>query len=256
MPSWEAQLYLRFADERTQPARDLTYRIVVPNARRIVDLGCGPGNSTAVLRARWPEAQVVGLDSSQAMIDAARAEYPTGEWLLGDVATWRAAEPFDVVFANAVLHWVPDHAALFPRLLAQVAAGGALAVQMPVHHDSLLRRLIERVADDATWRSRMGAALTAMIRERPPFYYDLLQPHAARVELWATAYYHQLDGPAAIVDWVRGTGLRPFLDALDGDDERARFEQLLLGEVAAAYQRHPDGRVLFPFRRLFVIAYR
>jgi trans-aconitate 2-methyltransferase len=254
MSGWDAELYLKFSSERTRPSVDLTARIEVRDARRIIDLGCGPGNSTAVLRQRWPKAHITGLDSSSDMIAASSGSYPDIEWLVGDIAAWRADSPFDVVFSNAALQWVPRHADLFPRLFAQVAPSGALAVQIPSHFNSPMHREILETAGDPSWRHLMGPALNALTKEPPSFYYDLLQPLAARLEMWETEYYHVVDGPRSIIEWFRGTGLRPFLAALENEEQRQRFEALLLERYTLAYRPQKDGRILFPFRRLFIIA--
>jgi trans-aconitate 2-methyltransferase len=256
MPVWDADQYLRFADERTQPARDLISRITLPSPGRIADLGCGPGNSTAALRSRWPAARLLGLDSSPEMIKKAKATDAEVRWVIGDLAEWEAKRPFDLVFSNAALQWVPDHEKVFPHLMRQVAEGGALAVQMPFHFESPLHQLVLDVAGEATWRMRMTEAKQAIVRKPPAFYYDTLQPLSAKLDLWITEYYHIMDGPEGILDWFRGTGLRPFLQALANEEERARFEALLLKSYSAAYPRRPDDRVLFPFKRLFVVAYR
>lgn len=254
MSQWNPELYLRFEDERTRPAHDLVANIPVRDPKRIVDLGCGPGNSTAVLKRRWPAAEVIGVDNSPAMIAAATKADPSGRWLPGDAATWTPAEPVNVLFSNATLQWVPGHAAVIPHLFRQVAAGGVLAVQMPAHFDSPLHRLMERIADRPGWKGNPSAAKTALRVEPPEFYYDLLTPIASRVDIWLTEYHHVLSDPAAIVTWIRGTGLRPFLAALADDAERTEFERLLLDETTQAYPRRADGKVLFPFRRLFVVA--
>ena len=256
MTAWDADRYLQFADERTQPAIDLVGRIALRDPARIVDLGCGPGNSTAVLRRRWPAAAIVGLDNSPAMIAAAAREYPAGTWVQADLATWVADAPFDLVFANATLQWLPDHDTLFPRLLGQVAPGGALAVQMPARLYARVQQLLLDVAADPAWRDRLAAARDALAVGPPGFYYDLLRPLAARLDLWETEYVHAMTSHAAIVDWVRGTRLRTFLAALADEAEQRRFEERLLAAVAAGYPPQRDGRFLFPFRRLFLIAYR
>jgi trans-aconitate 2-methyltransferase len=256
MPTWDPNLYLRFADERSQPALDLIRRIDLPEPRRIIDLGCGPGNSTRLLRQRWPGADITGLDSSPEMIATAAAAHPEGKWVQGDAATWTADTPFDLVFSNAALQWVPNHPAVFPHLLRQVSSRGALAVQMPVHFQSPVHQRILQIAAEPAWRDRTRAAASAIAVGRPSFYYDLLQPHTARLDLWETEYNHILEGPGAIVEWIRGTGLRPFLEALENDEQRERFQELLLAGVTEDYPRQKDGRVLFPFRRLFLVAYR
>lgn len=256
MPAWDANLYLQFGAERTQPSIDLASRIAVQSPRRIVDLGCGPGNSTEVLRRRWPEAEITGLDNSPEMIAAATKAYPQGRWVLGDIPAWEAASPFDVVFSNAALQWVKDHATAFPHLIKQVAEGGALAVQIPAHIASPVHRLMLQIADEARWREEMEAAKGALTMERPSFYYDALKPYASRIELWETEYNHVMENSDAIVEWIRGTGLRPFLEALESEDDQRAFLEKLRAGVARAYRQQYDGRVLFPFRRLFVIAYR
>src|SRR5580704_1746796 len=151
MPTWNPQQYLKFAEERSRPCRDLAARVEISNPQRIIDLGCGPGNSAEVLSARWPQAAITGLDSSAAMIDAARAASPQCDWRTGDISEWAAAsgERFDVVFSNAALQWVGDHAAVFPQLLARVAEGGALAVQVPGNYGEAQHRLMREVAGRA-----------------------------------------------------------------------------------------------------------
>ncbi|HEU0007801.1 MAG TPA: trans-aconitate 2-methyltransferase [Terriglobia bacterium] len=255
MPSWDADLYLKFASERTQPAVDLISRISLADPSRIIDLGCGPGNSTAILRQRWPAAEIVGLDNSREMIAAASQTYPDWTWVESDIATWTAAVPFDLVFSNAALHWVANHAAVMPRLLRQVRPHGALAIQMPAHFHSPVHELMIEIAKNPTWHQSMEKAIHAIKVERPAFYYDLLQPHTSKLDLWETEYIHVMDGPGGILEWIRGTGLRPFLEALPSDKQKRRFEELFLSGLAMAYPAQEDGRVLFPFRRLFILAY-
>lgn len=256
MPSWDANLYLQFANERTQPALDLIARINLAHPRRIIDLGCGPGNSTAMLRRRWPESDVVGLDNSAEMIAAATQAYPSEKWVLADAASWTADTPFDIVFSNATLQWLPDHATLFPHLMAQLAPAGVMAVQVPYCYESPLHQVVLEVASAASWRHRMEASRDTFTKETPSVYYDLLQPLTSHLDMWETEYFHQMDGPESIVNWYRGTGLRPFLEALDTEEEKRHFEQMVLDGYTRAYPRQKNGRVLFPFRRLFMVACR
>lgn len=256
MPTWDAELYLRFANERTRPASDLANRINLTNPARLVDLGCGPGNSTAILRNLWPCAEIVGVDNSPEMIAAATAAYPAGCWVMANIADWTSEQPFDLVFSNAALHWLPDHTTLFPRLLALVAPGGALAVQMPDVTTSWLHNLLAEVADRPIWRDRLTAVKSLLWNGQPGFYYDLLQPSAAMLDLWTTEYVHIMSSPLDILSWTRATALRPYLQALVDDVERAEFERLLMEGLTTAYPPQANGRVLFPYRRLFLIAYR
>jgi trans-aconitate 2-methyltransferase len=255
LTDWDPSDYLRFADYRTRPAIDLVSRVRVAAPEIVIDLGCGPGNSTEVLRDRWPAARVLGLDSSPGMISAARESHPGQDWALGDIGAWSSDEPVDVVFSNAALQWVPDHAHLVPHLFAQVAPGGALALQIPSREYSSVQSLIDSVADDAAWVSWMEGARSALTIEEPHVYYDLLAPVARAVDMWETVYHQVMESPAAIVEWISSTGLRPYLDALDADEERRHFISLLVQRVSSCYPRRSDGMVLFPFRRLSVIAY-
>ena len=268
MPTWNPSLYLQFADERTQPAIDLVAQIELVNPARIIDLGCGPGNSTAILRARWPQADIIGLDSSTEMIAAASKNFPAGKWVLDDIAAWAGcsapgatpaetpAQTFDIVFSNAVFQWLPAHDVLFPRLFDRVTPGGVLAAQMPAHFESPLHRLIHQISEHADWNDGMDRARSAIAVHRPGFYYDLLQSKASSTALWHTEYQHVMENPEAILAWIRGTGLRPFLQALESVEQQQRFEQLLLAGIQKAYPAQSDGRVLFPFRRLFLLARR
>lgn len=256
MPTWDADLYLRFANERTQPAIDLLARVALTEPQRIVDLGCGPGNSTTLLRGRWPGAAIIGIDNSQEMIAAATRDYPEGDWQLADIVTWFAGDHYDLIFSNATLQWLPDHGTLYPRLFAQVAPGGAFAVQIPAFHTTALQQVLLALADEPVWRERLQPATRALVAESPGFYYDALQPHASQIALWETEYQHVLAGPDAIVDWISGTRLRPYLEALGEDAEREEFLARLREGVAALYPPQRDGKVLFPFRRIFLVAYR
>lgn len=255
MPTWNAGQYLRFTEERTRPCRDLVAAIALDDPRRIIDLGCGPGNSTAVLTARWPEAAVVGLDSSEAMIAAARRSAPEGAWIVGDIAAWTSEAPYDLVFSNAALHWVADHEVAYPRLLAQVAAGGALATQVPSNFDAAAHEAMREIAARPAWRGRLDGVREWQVHA-PAFYYDVLAPLATRLDIWESEYIHVLPDAAAIVEWYKGTGLRPFLDRLPDAADQQRFLDAYLEAIAVAYPARRDGRVLFPFRRLFVVAYR
>lgn len=251
---WSATQYAKFEDERTRPCAELLAR--VPGAvRRAIDLGCGPGNSTELVRARWPEARVTALDSSPDMVAAARARLPGIEVVEADLAAWDDPGPFDLILANAVLQWVPDHARVFPALLDRLAPGGSLAVQMPDNLDEPSHRLMREVAADPRWAGRIGDAAGLRTPRRPAEWYARRLHGRAGLDIWRTTYFHPLAGAAGIVEWLKGTGLRPFLAPL-GPEERAGFLAAYEAAVAAAYPALPDGTVLLPFPRLFLVATR
>lgn len=256
MNDWNPSGYLRFADERTRPSIDLVSRIAIESPSSIIDLGCGPGNSTRVLQQRWPSARVVGLDSSAQMISAAREECPEGDWAHSAIEDWLPVAAFDVVFSNAALQWVGGHGPLVERLFGHVSPGGALAFQVPSPDYALLRTLIHEIALDGPWVPRMAAPLGMLTMESPAFYYDHLAPAARALDIWETEYFHVMDSPSAIVDWIATTGLRPFLDVLVAGEESDQFVARLRERVSQSYSTRADGRVLFPFKRTFVIAYR
>ena len=251
---WNPDLYDRFADDRERPSRDLIARVRLTNPRRIVDLGCGSGLSTRPLLERFPAGDILGIDTSPAMIDKARHELPAARFELGDVATWEADGPVDLLFANAVLQWLPDHASLLPRLIDQLAPGGILAVQMPDNLDEPCQRAMREVARSGPWAERLaGAEGARTILPTLGETYDLLAPRCRIVDLWTTTYQHILDGREAIVDWFRSTGLRPFLDPLDPttrDLYLAAYRQRLVPD----YPLQADGKVLLPFPRRFIVA--
>lgn len=256
MPTWNSTQYLKFNAERTRPAIDLAARIALDTPARVVDLGCGPGNSTAVLARRWPQAQLTGVDNSPAMLATARRDFPAWTWRENDIATWQAETPYDVIFANASLQWVPDHAHEYPRLLEQVAPGGALAVQVPANLDEPPHRLMRELAASPAWQPHFQKPPRIWHVHEPEFYYDVLAGRASRVDVWTTDYYHVLGGVDGIVEWYKGTGLRPWLEALPDEATRIRFLDEYRTLLAPYFPVRPDGRVLFPFHRLFVIAYR
>ena len=252
---WRADAYRRFEAERTRPAADLLAR-VPPDARRsIVDLGCGPGNSTALLAERHPKAAIVGLDSSPNMLAAARARLPRADFRQGDIAEW--SDPsVELVFANAALQWVPDHIGVMRRLAAEMPARGCLAVQMPDNEDEPSHALMREIAATARFRDKLADAAAA--RERIggfAEYDDALSASCEEVDVWRTTYVHRLAGPDAIVAWLESTGLRPFLNPLDAD-ERADFLALYRAAIARAYPSHAGGGALLPFPRLFIVATR
>lgn len=252
--TWSAGLYRRFEDERTRPARDLVGAIPLAEARVAVDLGCGPGNSTEVLAARYPQARIIGLDSSADMVRAARERLPQFEFAVADIADWQADTAVNVVLANAALQWLPDHATLYPRLLSQLSPGGCLAVQTPDNLGEPPHRLARELADSPLFRARLGG-VRHPDRHDAGWYHALLQPLAPRVDVWRTTYYHVLADHDAVVAWFQASALRPYLAALDADGQ-ARFLARYREAIAGAFPAQADGRVLLPFPRLFLVAQR
>lgn len=250
--SWSPEQYVKFEAERNRPIRDLLAQISVEAPRAVADLGCGPGNSTELLRARFPQAAVVGMDSSPEMIEAARRRLPDVRFEVADVAAWNNPGPFDVILANAVLQWAPDHAALLPKLVEKLAPGGCLAVQVPDNLDEPAHRLMREVAADGPWSARLAGVAAGLPPRHPAeWYYETLSRLASTVDVWRTTYYHALPGGAsAVVEWFKATGLRPFLAPLT-EPERAAFLTRYEAALEPAYPALPDARVLLPFPRLF-----
>src|SRR5690349_3091268 len=202
MPTWNPDQYLLFEEDRTLPVRDLVARIPMEHASTIIDLGCGPGTSTAVLAKRWPGASITGLDNSVEMLDHARSKYPSLHWIHGDIAEWAATtrEQCDLVFSNAALHWIDDHASLYPALFARVAPGGAFAAQVPYNPTEPVHRILCDLESSNAWRPRLPATgVRRRVVDDPSFYYDLLASMARRIRLWETTYI--LVMPGVILSW-------------------------------------------------------
>ncbi len=251
--TWDPTQYLKFAGPRLRPALDLLQRIDCEAPSRVYDLGAGAGNVTRLIAARWPEAQIVGVDSSAEMLAKAAAENPGIEWQQADLATWRPPLPADVIYSNAALHWIENHAPVFVALFDSLAAGGIFAVQIPRNFGAPSHTSMGEAARRGPWRARLEPLLRPTPVAEPAFYFDLLAPHAARLDLWETEYLQVLDGEHAVKEYTKSTWLSPLLAALD-EPERSRFEAVYTEMVDAAYPRRPDGKTLFPFRRMFIIA--
>ncbi|TWG84230.1 trans-aconitate 2-methyltransferase [Cupriavidus gilardii J11] len=254
--TWSPSQYLKFEDERSRPARDLVAAVPTDTVRVAVDLGCGPGNSTEALLARYPQADVLGIDSSTDMVEAARKRLPRHRFEVADIAAWQGTGPYDLLLANASLQWVPDHATLFPSLARRLAEGGTLAVQMPDNLDQPAHRLMRQVAAEGPWSQTLAQAAKARtVLPAPGWYYDLLRPICRRVDIWRTTYHHPLQGAEAVVEWLKGTGLRPFIDPLE-PAQRNEYLARYTEAVTQAYPVQGDGMVLLPFPRLFIVATR
>jgi trans-aconitate 2-methyltransferase len=253
MADWSAEQYLKFADERTRAARDLLAQVPLDRPRLVYDLGCGPGNSTELLIERFPWARIVGVDSSPDMLAKARKSYPQTEFIEGDLKNWQPGEKADLLFANAVFQWVPDHVQVLQRLLAALRQDGVLAVQMPDNLNEPSHVAMRETALAGSWADKLKSL--GRVRDRLPsvhVYYRELKPHAARIDIWHTIYNHPLDGAQGIVEWVKGTGLRPYIDPLDAV-ERQAYLTAYQERIARAYSAEHDGKVLLRFPRIFIV---
>lgn len=254
MSDWNSELYLKFKAERTQPAIDLARRMEMEKPEKIADIGCGPGNSTSVLRAMFPEAEITGYDSSKDMLRAARENCPGAHFEFCDVSSGLPAlsSDFDAVFSNACLQWVPEHKTRIPELLGMLKPGGTLAVQVPMNFEEPIHRIIQGTAVSEKWKGffphpRVFYTLT------PEEYSDLLADQATEFQMWTTTYFHMLPSQQAILEWYRSTGLKPYLDALP-EEKKPEFETDIMEQVRVAYPPRKDGRVIFCFPRLFFTA--
>ena len=254
-PAWDPDQYLRFKGQRDRAALDLLARLPVGVApAEIWDLGCGAGQHAAWLKSRYPDARVHGLDSSEAMLAEARARDADIDWRTGDIAGWSPDRPVDLIWANASLHWLPDHQTLLRRLTAHLSAGGVLAVQMPMAHETRHHRLMRQVAGEGPWAAAVAGVATVAPLLEPDAYYSVLAEAGGDIDVWSTTYLQALTGPDAVLEWMKGTALRPFLAALPDAVMRTAFLDALGARLSGAFPRRPDGVTLMPFPRLFLVA--
>jgi trans-aconitate 2-methyltransferase len=255
--AWSAGQYLKFEDERTRPARDLLQAVPARGVKCAADLGCGPGNSTELILARYPDASVIGVDNAPDMIEAAKARLPGVCFELCGIVEWSEPGPWDLIYANAALQWVGGHESLLPKLAQRLAPGGSLAIQMPDNLDEPSHASMRTAAESVPFAARLKEAANARTQlGTADWYYALLKPFASRVDIWRTTYFHPLAGGLdAIVEWVKGTGLRPFLSPLS-ETERQVYLGAYKEELAKAYKPLADGTVILPFPRLFIVATR
>lgn len=256
---WDPALYQRFGEERLRPARDLAQQLAIAMGdrlvRRILDLGCGTGAAFPILRALWPKAELAGLDRSEAMLATAKEKFPDVPLISADLMTFTPSEPVDILYSNATLQWVGNHAALLPRLLTWLAPGGVLAVQMPRNFDQSSHQTITQIIGESRWRERLLPLHRGIPVAEPAWYYRLLAPLCRHLEIWETEYLHILEGADPVAHWVRGTALRPYLSALSPEEGEAFFVEIAAA-LRGAYPEEADGRTLFPFRRLFFLSWR
>lgn len=253
--TWDPGQYLKFEAPRLRPALDLLARIPLDKPDTIYDLGCGTGNVTQFIHQRWPEARITGIDNSQEMLDAAAKTVPGLQLKLSDADNWKPprGRKADLIYSNATLHWLPRHDRLFPKLMRYLKPGGVLAVQMPRNFDAPSHRLIKEVAESGSWREILKTVLRDTPVLDPSAYYRILRPHCDSLDIWEAEYLQELSGENPVAEFTKGTWLKPVLDALE-EPMRSRFEAEYRRHILQAYPPEPNGKTLFPFRRLFILA--
>lgn len=254
MKDWSANQYLMFNDERSRPARDLISAISRHDEiaiKNIVDIGCGPGNSTELLQYYWPKARISGFDNSPDMIAKAKSRLPQIHFEIGDIESWNVPQDVDLLFSNAVFQWLPNHVVELQRLFGEMKNGAILAIQMPDNLNEPIHQAMIDVAQDPRWCSRIGNIARDKL-EDTGVYYDALAPLACHIDLWHSIYNHVMDGHQAIVDWVKGAALRPFLAPLN-DTEKEIFLIFYLDRIKKSYPVQKDGKILLRFPRFFIV---
>lgn len=254
MSDWKPELYLKFERQRTQPTADLAARIEACSPRRIIDIGCGPGNSTAVLRSRWPDADITGLDSSPAMIKQAEKTDSSINWICADAAgDLSDLGRFDIVFSNAAIQWIPSQDKVLPQLFSLLEDGGVMAVQIPNTSQMPIHITLQALVQGQKWGARLGSIATHSAFGAP-YYYSILSALSTDIELWETHYYHVMENQHSLVQWYSSTGLKPYIDALETEADRSVFLSEFGDAIAKAYPAEDNGYVLFPFVRIFFVA--
>ncbi|KAA3601526.1 MAG: methyltransferase domain-containing protein [Calditrichaeota bacterium] len=252
--TWDANQYLKFENKRLRPALELLDRIPLKSPKKILDLGCGTGNVTKIISERWQSSKVIGLDSSQQMLEKAQKFSSEITWQLQDINSWNPDETFDLIYSNATLHWVKNHTEIFSRLLSKINKNGFLAIQMPLNQKAPSHALMSKVLTELNFCSEeFRENLWAKAVEEPSFYYDLLAPKVKMIDIWTTTYYQIMEGENPIYEWVKSTGLRPVLKNLT-EMEKEIFIPEYQKRLRIAYPKQKDRKTIFPFTRLFIVA--
>ena len=251
---WNPDLYLKFNRERSQPSIDLVKRIKSDSPSKIIDIGCGPGNSTQILVQRWPDSMITGIDNSPAMIEKAQKDYPNQNWILLDAEKDEFPDTYDIVFSNATIQWIPNHTELLKKLYDILTKKGLIAIQIPQFWNMLLGKAIGNIAKDRRWNSVTRGVTESFTMHNYSFYFDQLSLMFNEIDMWETYYMHIMDSHFSILEMIRSTGLKPYLDKLDSDKDKEDFEAQVLKQIRSDYPQQKNGKVIFPFRRLFFIA--
>jgi trans-aconitate 2-methyltransferase len=253
---WNPDLYLKFRNERTQPSIDLIGKINLGfYPKSILDIGCGPGNSSQALLQKWPGAKLTGIDNSPNMISKAKADYPENTWIIADAATYLPDIKYDIVFSNATIQWIPNHKKLFNNFLNLISDGGVLAISVPRFDEMPISKILNKIAGHENWKTATRGCAAAFTRYDYQFYYNLISPDYQTVEMWQTDYIHVLESQPAIIEWIRSTGMKPYLDRLS-EKEKTQFKDEVLSEINRYYPLQNNGKILFPFKRLFMVGYK
>ena len=254
MAQWNAEQYLKFKRERTQPSYDLAGRIDVKNPQSIIDIGCGPGNSTSVLAGKFKGAYILGVDKSENMINTAKKDYPSIDFAVFDAEKDfdKINRGFDVVFSNACIQWVPNHPALIRNMFNLLNPGGVLAVQVPINYREPIHQIINEISHNSKWSAKFKVQREFYTLTSSE-YFDLLSEITDDFSMWETVYYHRMKSHKDIMEWYKGTGLRPYLEVLSAD-EAADFENDIYSEVIKSYPLQKRGEIIFRFPRLFFTA--
>lgn len=254
MADWNSTQYVKFINERTQPAIDLVNRIDMENTKKIIDIGCGPGNSTYVLASKFQDAYVLGIDNSQSMITKAKEDHPSIDFQLYDADGDLSAlgDDFDLVFSNACIQWLPSHEQLLKKMIGLLRKDGVLAIQTPMNFDEPIHKIIKGTANSREWKGYFPS-LREPFNLKQEEYFDILTNISSGFSMWETTYMHQLKSHYDIIEWYRSTGMKPYLDVLS-DKDTVLFEREIFEKVEKAYEIQKNGDIIFRFPRFFFIA--
>lgn len=256
MKDWNPDLYRRFEKQRTQPVNDLISSIDLKEVNRIIDIGCGPGNSTEQLLKRWKNAEIIGIDNSYNMIKQAKKRLPQTKFIQCD-ASQELTElgTYDLIFSNAAIQWMPNHRELLNKFFGMIGRGGALAIQIPDVSNMGIQKAMEETAMDKRWKDKFNYE-SPLIYDKAEFYYDICSDLSEEIYLWETYYYHVMEGYSSIIEWYKSTGMKPYLNLLVNEHEKIDFENEVLERTKKVYKKQTNGKVLFPFKRIFFVVYK
>lgn len=255
MSKWDSEQYLKFKNQRTRPAIDLVQRIEINNPQKILDIGCGPGNSTKVLKNAFPKAHILGIDSSENMIKKAKETYSDIEFRIMDITDEdQSLENFDIIFSNACLQWIPNHKKLIPMIFSKLSKGGVLAVQIPMNFQEKLFTIMSETVHEDKWDfSSIPAEPNTTLKCEE--YFDILSSLTDNFDIWETVYYHNMPSVDSMVEWIKGTRLRPYLNALNSIDAKKLINEIT-EKASRVYTKQENGEIIFKFRRFFFTATR